>query len=69
MRGPLLQSHVTIQYRGHVINKKRYISLFIRPMDHKLSGVVLRMREPHPQSHVTHQSRLHVFTPMVPKTW
>ena len=28
MIGPNPQSHATLQYRGHVTNKKRYISTF-----------------------------------------
>ena len=40
MRGAHLQSHVTLRYRGHVTNKKRYISTFTRAMDPKLSMVV-----------------------------
>ena len=28
------------QYRGHVTNKKRYISTFTKPMDPKLSRIV-----------------------------
>ena len=40
MRGPHPQSHVTLQYRGHVTNKKRYISPFTRPIDPKLNRVV-----------------------------
>ena len=40
MRGPHPQRHVTVRYRGDVINKKRYISTFTRPMDPKLSSVV-----------------------------
>ena len=39
MRGPHPQSHVTLQYCGHATNKKRYISTFTRPLDHKLSNV------------------------------
>ena len=42
MRGPHPQSHVTLRYHGHVINKKRYISTFTRPMDLKISRVVLQ---------------------------
>ena len=40
MRGPYPQSHVTLCYRGHVTNKKRYNSTFTKPMDPKLSRVV-----------------------------
>ena len=40
MRGPHPQSHVTLCYRGHVTNKKRYNSTFTKPMDPKLSRVV-----------------------------
>ena len=40
MRGPCPQSHVTLQYRGHVTNRKRYISSFTRPMDRKLNRAV-----------------------------
>ena len=40
MRGPHPPSHVTLRYRGHVTNKKRYISTSTRPMDSKLSKVV-----------------------------
>ena len=52
MRGPHPKSHVTLWYRGHVTNKKRYNSFFT------VWG--LRMREPHPQSHVTHRPSGHV---------
>ena len=40
MRGPNLQSHVSLRYCGHVIDKKRYISTFTRPLYPKLSSVV-----------------------------
>ena len=40
MRGPHPQSHVTLQYHGHVTNKKRYISTFTRPIDPKISRLV-----------------------------
>ena len=40
MRGPLLQSHVTRQYHGHVTNEKCYISNFTMPMDAKRSRLV-----------------------------
>ena len=40
MRGPHSQSHVTLQYCGHVTNKKHYISTFTRPMDSKLNNVM-----------------------------
>ena len=40
MRGPHPPSHVTLRYRGHVTNKKRYISTFTRSMDPKLAKVV-----------------------------
>ena len=40
MRGRHPQSHVTLQYCGHVANKKRYISTFAKPMDPKFSRVV-----------------------------
>ena len=115
MRGPHSQSHPTLQYRGHVRDKKCYISTFTRqdadlgwvnltckvtwhinhvviwqmknvlsPLSQglwtpNLAGCWLRMRGPHPQSHVMHQSRGHVtnqkrfmstFTKfMSPKTW
>ena len=39
MRGPHPQSHMILRYRGHVTNKKRYISVFTKPMDPKLSRV------------------------------
>ena len=32
------QIHVTLQYRGHVTNKKRYISTFTRLMDPNVAG-------------------------------
>ena len=52
MRGPHPPSYVTLQYRGHVTNKKRYIFTFTRPMGPKLSRLRgLRMRGPHPQGH------------------
>ena len=34
------ESHVTHKPSGHVINEKRYIFPFTRPMDPKLSRVV-----------------------------
>ena len=37
MRGPHPQSRVTLPYRGHATNKKRYISTFKRRMDPKFS--------------------------------
>ena len=40
MGGPYPHSQLTLRYRGHVTNKKRYISLFTRPIDPKLSMVV-----------------------------
>ena len=40
VRRPHLQIHMTLQYRGHVTNKKRYISTLTRPMDPKTSRVV-----------------------------
>ena len=40
IRGPHPQSHVTLQYHGHVTNKRRYISTFTRPIDPKLSRMV-----------------------------
>ena len=40
MRGSHPQSHVRLQCRGHVPNKKGYISTFTRPMDPKLSQFV-----------------------------
>ena len=40
MRGTHLQSHVALQYRGHVTNKKQFISTFTGPVDPKLSSVV-----------------------------
>ena len=40
MRGHHPQSHVTLRYRDHVTNKKRYISTFTRPMYAKLRRVV-----------------------------
>ena len=40
MRKPHPQSQVTLRYRGHLTNKKRYISTFARPVDTKYSRVV-----------------------------
>ena len=40
MREPYPQSHVTLRYRGHMTNKKRYISTFTRSMGPKLSRMV-----------------------------
>ena len=40
MRGRHPQSHVTLQYRGHVTTRKHYISTFTRLMDPKFSWVV-----------------------------
>ena len=34
------QSQVTLRYRVHVTNQKRYIATFTRPVDPKLSRVV-----------------------------
>ena len=42
------QNHVTHQPSGHVTNRRRYNSIFTRPMDLKLSRRWLRMREPPP---------------------
>ena len=42
MRTPHSQSHMTLQYRGHVTNKKRYIFTCTRPMNPKLSRVVIQ---------------------------
>ena len=53
MKEPHPKSHVTLQYRSHVTNKKRYIYIFTRPMDPNLAGWWLRMRKPHLQSQVT----------------
>ena len=39
MRGPHQKRHVTLRYRGHVTNKKRYIATFTRSIDSKLSRV------------------------------
>ena len=40
MRGPHPQSDVILRCRGHVTNKKRYISVFTRSMHLKLSWMV-----------------------------
>ena len=40
MRGPHPQSHLTLRYRGHMTNKKRYNSTFTRPLDPKRCNVV-----------------------------
>ena len=40
MGGPHRQSHMILRYRGHMTNKKRYISVFTRPMHPKRSRVV-----------------------------
>ena len=37
---PHPQSQVTLRHRGHLTNKKRYISTFIQYMDSKLNRVV-----------------------------
>ena len=60
MRGPHPQSRVTLRYRDHVTNKKRYISTFTGPMYSKLSRVVTLEREPNPQIHMIHQPLGHV---------
>ena len=39
MRGPHTKCHATFWCRGHVTNKKRYISTFTRPIDPKLRKV------------------------------
>ena len=78
MRGHHLQSHVTIRYRDHVTNEKRFISTFTRPMDPKRSRVVTydngtsptKSRDTYrPRGHVTNQKRyISTFTrPMDPK--
>ena len=45
MRGPNPQCHVTLRHRGHLANKKRYISTFIQCMDPKLSRVATQDEE------------------------
>ena len=64
MRGPHPQSHVILRYRGHVTNKKCYISTFTRPMDPKLIRVVTYDERTSPakshRSHRSHRSRGHV---------
>ena len=40
IRGPHPQSQATLGYRGHVTNKRSYISTFTRPMNPKRSRVV-----------------------------
>ena len=40
MRGLHPQYHVTLRHRGHLTNKKRYISTFIQCMNPKFSRVV-----------------------------
>ena len=40
LRGLQPQSYMTLQFCGHVTNKKRYISIFTRPMDPKLKRLV-----------------------------
>ena len=61
MRGPHPQSHEILRYRGHVTNKKRYISNFTRPMDPKLSRVVTYDEKTSPaKSHRSHRSGGHV---------
>ena len=57
MREPHPQSHVRLRYRGHLPNKKRYISTFTRLMDPKVSQfVTLGKGTPTKKSHVTHRS-------------
>ena len=60
MKGPQPQSHVTLQYRSHVTNKKVIFPLSQGLQTSNLAGWKLRMRGPHLQSHVTHPSRGHV---------
>ena len=70
MRGPHPQSHVTLRFRGHVTNKKRYISTFTRPVSSKHSMQSSdSMMGSHLQSHVTNQKRyISTFTrPADPK--
>ena len=45
MRRPHQQSHVTLRYRTHVTNQKRYISTFTRPTGPKLCRVVAQDEE------------------------
>ena len=60
MRRPHPQSHVTLQYRGHVTNRKCYICTFTRPMNLKLTRVVTLDEGLHLQSHVTQRTCGHV---------
>ena len=60
MRGPHPQSRVTLLYRGHVTNKKRYNSFFTKPMVPNFAVQGLRMKKLHPQSHVTHRPSSHI---------
>ena len=65
--GPNPQCHETLRHRGHLTNKKRYISTFIQCMDpkrkiHKLSRMVTRMRRPNPTCHVPSRPRHHATT-------
>ena len=39
MREPHPQSHMTLQYHRHVTNKKRYISTFTSPIEHKFGDL------------------------------
>ena len=55
IRGPHPQTHMTLQYRGHVTNKKSYTSTFTRPMNRKLSRLVIYL-----QIHATHRPRGHM---------
>ena len=57
MRGPHPQSHMTLQYRSRVTDKKRCISTFTRPMDPKPSRVVTQDEG---KSHVTLRHREHL---------
>ena len=59
MRGPHPQSHVTLWYRGHGANNKRYISTFTRPVDPKLSRVFTQ-HEWFQKCHVTFQFCSHM---------
>ena len=74
--GNSTHSHVTIQHRDHVTNKKRYISTFTRPMDPKSKALYLHiykvygsqnfarcwftMRRPYAKSHIPLRSCRHV---------
>ena len=72
MKEPHRQSHVRLQDRGHLANKKRYTSTFTRPMVPIHRRVVTQDKGNTPTKscgHMTYKKRyISIFTmPMAPK--